>query len=274
LAVTVEPDQDLLTRLGQQIRRVRREQKVSAVAAAESVGISRVTVHRIERGEPSVTIGAWLALANALGLSRALRYGEYRESVDIDFLISDLAGYRELRQLLGGLAGLAPLVRPGMTVELVRELRVDQYGIRTHVRSGDSTIKFEIVLEARIELDRPDASGSICGLASLAPADLAAETLLANADRWKDDAVFSRDVIDLATQDAGRDLLEAACTKAEGAYGASVRSSLGAAVQALRDRPHRLDECMKALSIDSISKAQLWARIRTLQKALAAPKGD
>lgn len=30
----------------------------------------------------------------------ALRHGEYRESVDIDFLVSDAAGYRELRQLV------------------------------------------------------------------------------------------------------------------------------------------------------------------------------
>ena len=31
------------------------------------------------------------------GTAIALRYGEYRESVDIDFLVSDLASYRHLR---------------------------------------------------------------------------------------------------------------------------------------------------------------------------------
>lgn len=34
------------------------------------------------------------------GTAIALRYGEYRESVDIDFLVSNLASYRNLRQLL------------------------------------------------------------------------------------------------------------------------------------------------------------------------------
>jgi hypothetical protein len=34
--------------------------------------MSRVTLHRIEQGEPSVTAGAWVALANALGLGFAL----------------------------------------------------------------------------------------------------------------------------------------------------------------------------------------------------------
>lgn len=62
-------NRELLTRLGQQLRRVRREQKVSAVAAAEAAGMSRVTLHRIEQGEPSVSLGAWAALAAALGLT-------------------------------------------------------------------------------------------------------------------------------------------------------------------------------------------------------------
>ena len=206
------------------------------------------------------------------GTAMALRYGEYRESVDIDFLISDLAGYRELRQVLSGIHGLAPLVRPGMTLELARELRADQYGIRTHVRSGNSAIKLEIGLEARIALAAPGADDLVCGLQTLAPVDLAAEKLLANSDRWADDSAFSRDLIDLAMQGAGKVLLDSACAKAEGAYGAAVRSSIADAVQALRKRPHRLAECMRALAMDSVSAAQLWQRIRRVERALAKPQ--
>jgi transcriptional regulator with XRE-family HTH domain len=33
--------------------------KVSATTAAEAAGMSRMTLHRIERGEPSVTMGAY-----------------------------------------------------------------------------------------------------------------------------------------------------------------------------------------------------------------------
>ncbi|MDQ2926572.1 MAG: nucleotidyl transferase AbiEii/AbiGii toxin family protein [Pseudomonadota bacterium] len=202
------------------------------------------------------------------GTAMALRYGEYRESVDIDFLVSDLAGYRNLRQMLDSGQGLNPLVREGMQLELVRELRADQYGIRTQLRSGGATIKFEIVLEGRIELALPGDDDRVCGIASLSPLDLAAEKLLANADRWADDAVFSRDLVDLAMQQPSRALLKAACAKAEGAYGASIRRSLGQAVNALRDRAHRLDDCMRALGIVSVSKAQLWQRIRALQRTL------
>ena len=202
------------------------------------------------------------------GTAMALRYGEYRESVDIDFLVADLAGYRDLRQKLGGTSGLAPLLRPGMKLELARELRADQYGIRTQVRAGAAVIKFEIVLEGRIAFETPGADDRVCGIATLAPVDLAAEKLLANADRWPDDAVFSRDLIDLAMQGGGRALLQSACAKAQGAYGDSVRKALAEAVEALRKRPHRLGECMAALGITSVSKAQLWARIRALPKVL------
>ena len=62
----------LLTRLGQQLRAARERQKVSAVAAAEAAGISRVTLHRIEHGEPSVAMGAWVAAASTLGVTLAL----------------------------------------------------------------------------------------------------------------------------------------------------------------------------------------------------------
>lgn len=65
---TAPEDRELLTRLGEKLRRARERQKVSAVAAAEAAGISRPTLHRIERGEPGVAMGAWVTLATTLGL--------------------------------------------------------------------------------------------------------------------------------------------------------------------------------------------------------------
>jgi hypothetical protein len=202
------------------------------------------------------------------GTAMALRYGEYRESVDIDFMVSDLAGYRELRQLLGNAPGLQPIVRGGLQLELAREVRADQYGIRTQVRAGTSTIKFEIVFEARIDLAAPGNKDRICGIQALAPIDLAAEKLLANADRWTDDSVYSRDLIDLAMMQADRPLLEAACVKAEAAYGDAIRSSLAQAVDTLQSRRGRLEECMAALSIGPVTKAQLWQAIRGMARRL------
>jgi len=200
------------------------------------------------------------------GTAIALRYGEYRESVDIDFLVSDLVGYRALRQLLTAAAGLRPITRAGAELELARDLRADQYGLRTLVRQDGVLIKLEIVLEARIAFDRPAATDAIVGVVALTPLDLAASKLLALADRWGDDSVFSRDLIDLAMMQPPKALLRAAIAKAAMAYGDSVESSLTKAIQDLRERPHRLDACMGAMQMTTVSKAQLWSRIKALEK--------
>ena len=57
-----------LAALGARLRARRRELGVTAVDTAEAAGMSRVTLHRIENGNPAVTIGAYLNVAAALGL--------------------------------------------------------------------------------------------------------------------------------------------------------------------------------------------------------------
>ena len=64
-----------LQRLGGQLRVQRKHLRVSASTAAEAAGMSRVTLHRIERGEPSVTMGAYLNAAAALGMGLRLTPG-------------------------------------------------------------------------------------------------------------------------------------------------------------------------------------------------------
>ena len=54
--------------LGGQLRGQRKALRISALATAGAAGLSRVTLHRIERGEPSVTMGAYLNAMAALGL--------------------------------------------------------------------------------------------------------------------------------------------------------------------------------------------------------------
>src|SRR5438105_5183997 len=57
-----------LAALGQSIRARRKALRVNATTAAEAAGLSRVTLHRIERGEPAVTMGAWMSVIAAIGL--------------------------------------------------------------------------------------------------------------------------------------------------------------------------------------------------------------
>lgn len=198
------------------------------------------------------------------GTAMALRYGEYRESVDIDFLVSRVEGYRQLRQRLTGPDGMRAITRPEHTLNQVREVRADQYGVRTLLRVDGADIKFEIVLEGRIELEAPTADDHQCGVATLTPLDMATSKLLANSDRWRDDSVMSRDLIDLAMMAPPAALLKKAMAKAQGAYGDSVATDLARAVEDLRARPHRLDQCMQAMAMTTMSKAALWARIRAL----------
>lgn len=62
-----------LALLGGQLRRRRKSLGVSATTTAKAAGLSRTTLHRIEGGEPSVTLGAYANVAAALGLEIALR---------------------------------------------------------------------------------------------------------------------------------------------------------------------------------------------------------
>lgn len=198
------------------------------------------------------------------GTAMALRYGEYRESVDIDFLVSKVEGYRHLRQRLTGPDGMRAITRAGHPLSQTRGVRADQYGIRTMLQVDGADIKFEIVLEGRIDLEAPGPDDRQCGVATLTPLDMATSKLLANSDRWRDDGVMSRDLIDLAMMAPPKALLKRAMAKAQGAYGDSVAADLASAVEDLRRRPHQLDQCMQAMAMTTVSKVALWARIKAL----------
>lgn len=60
---------DKLVALGKQIRAQRKALRISVTAAAEAAGMSRVTMHRIEKGEPSVTMGAYLNATEVLNMN-------------------------------------------------------------------------------------------------------------------------------------------------------------------------------------------------------------
>jgi len=202
------------------------------------------------------------------GTAVALRYGEFRESVDIDFLVSDREGYRTLRQEMTGPEGIAAIVRkdaPPLVPS--RDVRADQYGIRTALRTGNAPVKFEVVLEGRIRFEQPGPSDTVCGVTSLSRLDLVTSKILANSDRWLDDSVVSRDLIDLAMMQPSRPLLAHAIDKATGAYGHSAPGDLSRALARMQERSGWLDHCMKALSI-STPKAVLWQNLRTLESSL------
>ena len=209
--------------------------------------------------------GCWFGGGTAIALS----CGEYRESVDIDFLVSRQPSYRALRTLVKerGLAALAT-----GELALTRPARVDNYGIRAAVLAAGVPIKFEIIHEGRIDLDVPSGQDVLCGVRTLTRADLVASKLLANDDRWADASTFSRDLVDLAMMVPSSETLRAGAEKAVTAYGATVGRSLQDAVDQLRRRPQRLDECLRALKMQA-PRAVVWQRIRDLATRCAGIDG-
>ncbi|MEZ4705051.1 MAG: nucleotidyl transferase AbiEii/AbiGii toxin family protein [Bdellovibrionota bacterium] len=200
------------------------------------------------------------------GTAIVLLKDEYRESVDIDFLCSDLEGYRILRQRLRDKDGLKAVTREGFALKSCREIRTDQYGIRTMLAVGDVEIKFEIVFEGGISLDIPDKNDHICNVPTLTKLDMAASKLLANSDRWADQSVYGRDLIDLSMLDLSSTLFKKALAKASKAYGENIRTDLAKAIEQMRHSPDQLKDCMNALKMTSIPRSLLWDKIRKIEK--------
>ena len=195
------------------------------------------------------------------GTAIALSHGEYRQSIDIDFICDSVDGYRGLRSLVNQ-SGLTWAFDAPVT--FVREPRVDQYGIRTAINVDGTPIKWEVVYEGRIQLDPPREADQICGTWRLTDTDLIATKLMANADRWADDAVMSRDMIDLAMLAPKGQLAHAGVKKAERAYGTSVADAFRKAKAALLDRPGRLRLCMSAMHM-VMPEGKLRAALDRLQ---------
>ncbi|MCE4558068.1 helix-turn-helix domain-containing protein [Roseateles cellulosilyticus] len=97
-----------LEALGRRIRSRREQQKVSATDAAEAAGMSRVTLHRVERGEPSVTMGAYLSAMSALGLHFDVREPDSRRASALPKVVR-LEDYPALKQLAWQLQGVGEI---------------------------------------------------------------------------------------------------------------------------------------------------------------------
>ena len=202
------------------------------------------------------------------GTAIALRYGEYRESVDIDFLVSDLASYRHLRNLVRE-QGLQSLMTSTDAGQLQASgIRSDQYGIRTKVFVQGKPIKFEIVLEGRIALAKPRKKDSILGVATLTTLDMAASKLLANSDRGLDMGMHCRDVIDLAMLNLSKTEFFEAATKSKAAYGEAILKDLARVIDRLGEENCLLERCMKAMDI-SVPRALLWQNISKVKSLIA-----
>lgn len=183
-----------------------------------------------------------------------LRFGEYRWSKDVDFICPFGEGYRLLRGELDerGIRALFP-GNPG--IEFPREPHLDQYGLRFPVVIDGTAIKFEIIAEGRIALDPAEFHDWADGVPCLSLSDCFAEKLLANADRWADRSVESRDLIDLAMLRAHCPIPEDAWRKAETAY--PVQGPLKRALEQFRGDHAYRRRCYEGLEMSGDALVQL-----------------
>lgn len=61
-----------LRKLGRDIRDARRRRRIPVAILAERASISRMTLNRVEQGEPSVSAGAYATVLFALGMADRL----------------------------------------------------------------------------------------------------------------------------------------------------------------------------------------------------------
>jgi len=105
--------------LGQQIRAHRKALRISATVVAEAAGISRVTLHRIEKGKPSVTMGAYLNAMAALEMDfgiiqpeaapAAMPANNQRDVIPVRIRLDDYPQLRKLAWQVHGIDALTPL---------------------------------------------------------------------------------------------------------------------------------------------------------------------
>jgi len=71
--VLFRDDLEILNTVGEQIRLARLRRKISVEIVADRAGISRTTVWKVERGDPSVAIGIYAKVLKAIGLEADLK---------------------------------------------------------------------------------------------------------------------------------------------------------------------------------------------------------
>lgn len=173
---------------------------------------------------------------------------EYRQSKDIDFICSvTSSGYRNLRTTIFE-GGYQALFRNLERIQIGRAT-TDQYGIRMLIAVDDIVIKTEIIAEVRFGLD-PPRYPQWSPVACLSVNDCFTAKLLANSDRFMDDSVASRDLIDLAVLRLHSSIPETAIEKAEKAY--EVIRPLKIAVQRFQERVDYREKCYSSLLIDRL----------------------
>ncbi len=180
------------------------------------------------------------------GTAIVLSLGEYRESVDVDFLCTSKEGYRSLRNTITQRT-LGSLLREPLLH--LREVRVDRDAIRTVLEIDEKPIKVEFISEGHLDIQ--GAFHPVFRVPTLSREDMYATKLLANTDRGYDRSALSRDMIDLAMMINHWGSIPArSWEKAREAYGESVDKAYRGAIEMIDDDRDYLKSCLYNMRMD------------------------
>jgi len=184
------------------------------------------------------------------GTLLTLDFEEYRWSKDIDFIAPvGTFGYKHLRKVVFD-GGYEALFRDLKIIQIGRAT-TDQYGIRMMVCVDNTPIKIEIIAETRFQPD-PPRYPQWSPVPCLSLHDCFTSKLLSNSDRFMDDSVEARDLIDLAILRLQSPIPQISIEKAERAY--EVMRPLFIAIKRFQERPNYREKFFVGLQVD---KAQI-----------------
>lgn len=202
------------------------------------------------------------------GTLLALDFQEYRCSNDIDFLSSvSTGGYKYLRTKIFD-NGHEVLFRDLSKIKIGRST-TDQYGIRMIVSVDNVPIKTEIIAETRFQLDLPRYT-QWSSVPCLSLIDCFTSKLLSNSDRYMDDSVQARDLIDLGVLRLNYPIPQFSIDKAENAY--EVIRPLERSIQNFQDRPDYREKCFANLQVDKVQIPKIIDGVDLLCTDLGLPE--
>ncbi len=205
------------------------------------------------------------------GTAIVMANGEYRVSLDVDFLCSSQDGYRALRQAINAKGSAGIFKEP---IRQLRDFRSDQYGLRVALEFEGQAVKFEIVREGRI-----DVTGAVdgrLGCPVLSLEDQFAEKMMANSNRGKDPSVCYRDALDLGMLVLGNGgrVPDKAWEKAQAAYGGDIRRDARWVVEHLKEHPAELERAAGTLRMKpGLARDAIAALARACERDGPPPPG-
>lgn len=197
------------------------------------------------------------------GTAVALLLSEFRESVDIDFMVTR-EGYANLRSRVdqGSMDRLFATRHPD--VRLPADVRIDRDAIRARIEVGGERMKFEIIRAGNTEIEGEETQLPVM---TMTRSSLVAEKLLANCDRWLDRSFMSKDVVDLCMMKLEWGFPAEALAIAERSYGIDPIEHFDRARKALVADPKYFVSVMEALKVDPVSRLKIQACCRARPKA-------